>query len=106
MHAHKCRKYGKILLLILQKLQTKIVEDKQLLKILNGNCDELYVVLETIYRKYKKIFFYHQLPVYDILNILFRSNILTHVFLPLFFIRNEEMQYFNSIKILFELIWN
>lgn len=50
MHAHKCRKYGKILLLILQKLQTKIVEDEQLLKILNGNfnCDELYVVLETI----------------------------------------------------------
>lgn len=48
MHAHKCRKYGKILLLILQKLQTKIVEDEQLLKILNGNCDELYIVLETI----------------------------------------------------------
>lgn len=48
MHAHKCRKYGKILLLILQKLQTKIVEDEQLLNILNGNCDELYVVLETI----------------------------------------------------------
>lgn len=36
------------IVLILQKLQTKIVKDEQLLKILNGNCDELYVVLETI----------------------------------------------------------